>query len=66
MKGIRYLTLTHSKNLDWEASSGKEKCEFDEKVVSAMNEMGMIIDVSHVHESTFWDVVKISKRPFIA
>lgn len=70
--GVSYLTLTHSKNLDWAASSGEEKCDFDgltkfgEKVVNVMNEIGMIIDVSHVHESTFWDVAKISRRPFIA
>ncbi len=70
--GTRYLTITHSKNLDWAASSGEKKCDFSgltnfgRKVVNAMNEMGMIIDVSHVHESTFWDIAKISRRPFIA
>jgi membrane dipeptidase len=31
-----------------------------------MNEMGMIIDVSHVHETTFWDTIKLSRRPLIA
>ena len=72
MLGARYMTLTHSKNLDWAVSSGEKSCEFEGltdfgiKVVHAMNELGMIVDVSHVHESTFWDVVKNSKRPFIA
>ncbi|MFC2088434.1 dipeptidase [Calditrichota bacterium] len=72
LKGVCYLTLTHSKNLDWAASSGEKKCKFEgltdfgKKVVHAMNEMGMIIDVSHVHESTFWDVAQNSKKPFIA
>lgn len=70
--GSVYMTLTHSRNLDWAASSGEKSCDFEGltnfgvKVVHAMNEMGMIVDVSHVHESTFWDVVKYSKKPFIA
>ena len=70
--GARYMTLTHSKNLDWAASSGEKYCEFEGltdfgvKVVHAMNELGLIVDVSHVHESTFWDVVQHSKKPFIA
>jgi len=70
--GAKYMTLTHSKNLDWAASSGEKSCEFEGltdfgiKVVHAMNELGMIVDVSHIHESTFWDVVKNSKKPFIA
>ena len=72
MLGARYMTLTHSQNLDWAASSGEKSCEFKGltnfgvKVVHAMNELGMIVDVSHVHESTFWDVVQQSKKPFIA
>ncbi len=72
MLGARYMTLTHSQNLDWAASSGEKSCEFEGltdlgiKVVHAMNEMGMIVDVSHVHESTFWDVAKHSNKPFIA
>jgi len=70
--GTRYMTLTHSKNLDWAASSGESECSFKgltsfgESVVSAMNDMGMLIDISHVHESTFWAVVKQSKKPVIA
>ncbi len=70
--GTRYMTLTHSKNLEWAASSGESECSFDgltsfgESVVSAMNEIGMIIDVSHVHESTFWAVAKKTKKPVIA
>jgi membrane dipeptidase len=72
MLGARYLTLTHSKNLDWAASSAEKSCEFEGltdfgiKVVHAMNELGMITDVSHVHESTFWDVARHTKKPFIA
>ena len=72
MRGVRYMTLTHSKNLSWAASSGEKSCDFEgltnfgEKVISAMNDMGVVIDVSHVHESTFWDVARLSNRPFIA
>lgn len=72
LRGVRYLTLTHSKNTDWAASSGEKVCEFEGltdfgiKAIHAMNEMGMIIDVSHVHESTFRDVAKNCKKPFIA
>ncbi len=70
--GARYMTLTHAKNLSWAASSGEPRCGFDgltrfgEKVVAAMNEMGLIVDVSHVHESTFWHVARVCRRPFIA
>jgi membrane dipeptidase len=70
--GSRYMTLTHMKNLAWAASSGESACdfagltEFGEKVINAMNEMGMLIDVSHVHESTFWAVLKLTRRPIIA
>ena len=70
--GSRYMTLTHLKNLDWAASSGESRCDFEgltafgEKVIAAMNEMGMIIDVSHVHESTFWAAIRLSNRPVIA
>jgi len=72
LRGARYMTLTHSQNLEWAASSGEKTCkfkgltDFGVKVIHAMNEMGLIVDVSHVHESTFWDVVQHSKNPFIA
>ncbi len=72
LRGVRYMTLTHAKNLAWAASSGEERCDFEgltpfgEKVVAAMNEMGIVVDVSHVHETTFRDVARISRRPFIA
>jgi membrane dipeptidase len=71
-RGVVYMTLTHAKNLGWAASSGEDRCPFagltafGRKVVEAMNDLGMIVDVSHVHETTFWDVAKISRKPFIA
>ncbi len=70
--GARSMTLTHSAHLSWAASSGKPLEDVSgltiigEKVVAAMNEMEMIIDVSHVHETTFEDVVRLSRKPFIA
>ena len=69
------MTLVHSKNTSWMASCSEERCEFDgltpfgERVVDAMNELGMIVDVSHAHESAFWKVaerMRRSERPFIA
>jgi membrane dipeptidase len=71
-RGVRYMTLTHARNLSWAASSGEERCDFEgltsfgERVVAAMNEMGIVVDVSHVHETTFRDVARLSRRPFIA
>ena len=71
-RGVRSMTLTHAKDLSWAASSGEGRggfgglTPFGEKVVTAMNEMDMVIDVSHVHESTFWAVVKHSRKPIIA
>ena len=72
LRGVRYMTLTHARNLDWAASSTEKVCPFEgltpfgEKVIAAMNEMGIIIDTSHVHESTFWKVIKVTKKPLIA
>ena len=69
------MTLVHSENTSWMASCSEERCEFDglssfgEQVVDAMNQVGMIVDVSHAHESAFWKVAKRmrrSGRPFIA
>jgi membrane dipeptidase len=74
-RGVRAMTLVHSRNTSWVASCSEDSCEFDglsafgEQVVDAMNEMGMIVDVSHAHESAFWKVAKRlrgSGRPFIA
>ncbi len=71
-RGVRYMTLTHSRHLEWAASSGEAfsgdhgLTSLGEEVVREMEELGMIIDVSHVHERTFWDVVRLAKKPFIA
>ena len=71
-RGVRYMTLTHFRHLPWGASSGEEGdgpgglTAFGSEVVKAMNDLGVIVDVSHVHEKTFWDVVRVASRPFIA
>ncbi len=71
-RGVRYMTLTHARHLEWAASSGEDwngergLTPFGEDVVREMNRLGIIVDVSHVHERTFWDVVRVARRPFIA
>jgi membrane dipeptidase len=71
-RGMRYMTLTHARHLEWAASSGEPwtgsggLTAFGREVVHAMESLGVIVDVSHVHESTFWDVSRIARRPFIA
>ncbi len=70
--GVRLMTLTHWYGTDWADGSGDEKprfgglTELGEAVVKEMNRLGMIIDVSHVHDETFWDVIKLTKAPVVA
>ena len=68
--GGRYLTLTHSKNTPWAGSSGSDHdaglTDFGREVVTEMNRMGMMVDISHVSDRTFWDVVETSQAPIIA
>lgn len=71
-KGIRYITLTHGKDNQicdssydtlntWNGLS-----PFGEEVVKEMNRVGIMVDISHVSDSTFYDVLKITKAPVIA
>lgn len=71
--GARYITLCHTKNNDiCDSSTDKEGTEhnglseFGEKVVSEMNNLGMMIDVSHISDSAYYDVLKLSNAPIIA
>jgi len=70
--GVRLMTLTHWNRTDWADASGDEKAElggltaFGEQVVREMNRLGMIVDVSHVHDETFWDVLKVTTKPVVA
>ncbi|MBF11995.1 MAG: membrane dipeptidase, partial [Flavobacteriaceae bacterium] len=72
-KGVRYITLVHSSNNDLADSSTDPKgpehngiSEFGSKVVSEMNRLGIMVDVSHGSDSVFYDAIKLSKAPIIA
>lgn len=69
--GVRYLTLTHSINTDWADSSGDQPkhnglTAFGKDVIRELNKLGVMVDVSHVADKTFWDALEISKAPMIA
>ena len=75
-RGARYLTLTWNNSTSWATSSYDEEPEvnlarkgltdFGEQVVGRMNQLGMIVDISHVGEQTFWDVMEVTAKPVIA
>lgn len=71
-KGIRYITLAHYKwNHICDSANDPERkwnglSPFGEEVVKEMNRLGMMVDISHVSDSTFYDVIKLSKAPVIA
>ena len=69
--GVRYMTLTWSNNTDWADSSGDVVkwgglTDFGVSVVEEMNRIGMMIDISHVADTTFQDVMKTTRAPVIA
>jgi membrane dipeptidase len=69
--GARYMTLTHTGNVEWaDASTAKPEhnglTEFGKGVVREMNRLGMIVDVSHVSDKTFSDVLEVSRAPVFA
>ena len=69
--GVRLLTLTWNQRNQiadgiWESRTGSGLTEFGIKVIDEMNDLGMLIDVSHLLETGFWDVVKRSKTPIVA
>jgi membrane dipeptidase len=74
-RGARYMGLTWNNTNDW-ADAAKVETEegtrhggltdFGVEVVKEMNRLGMIVDVSHVSESTFWDVIEVADKPVIA
>jgi membrane dipeptidase len=69
--GVRYMTLTHMQNNEW-ADSSTAKPEhngltaFGKEVVREMNRLGMIVDISHVSDKTFYDVLETTKAPVFA
>lgn len=70
--GVRYMTLTHSNTNNWAGSSGdiegrtKGLTPFGKEVVREMNRLGMMVDISHVSDKTFWDALEVSKAPMLA
>ena len=69
--GARYMTLTHTGNVEWaDASTDKPVhnglTEFGKEVVREMNRLGMMVDVSHVSDKTFADVLEVSRAPVFA
>jgi membrane dipeptidase len=68
--GASYLTLTHSKTIDWADSATDDPkhdglTEFGESVVRELNRLGMLVDLSHVSEATMLDALRVSKAPVI-
>jgi membrane dipeptidase len=68
--GVRYMTLTHNQSNSWAGSSLDKQnpglTPFGKSVVAEMNRLGMMVDVSHVSDKTFWDVLATSSAPIIA
>ncbi len=75
-RGVRYMTLTWNNSNPWATSAMEETndsllhqpkglSEFGRKVVRRMNEMGMIVDLSHVGEQTFYDAIQTTTKPVI-
>jgi membrane dipeptidase len=69
--GVRYMTLTHMLNTDWADSSTDKPAhngltDFGKQVVLEMNRVGMMVDVSHIADKTFYDVLATSRAPVIA
>ncbi len=70
-EGVRYMTLTHSGNSEWADSSTDKPAHnglspVGKQVIAEMNRLGMIVDVSHVSDKTFHDVLAASKAPVFA
>jgi membrane dipeptidase len=70
--GVRYMSATWTVSLSWAGSCGDEVGatrglnEFGRQVISEMNRLGMLVDVSHVSDKTFWDICATSNKPVIA
>jgi membrane dipeptidase len=74
--GVRYMTLSWSNTNEWADSSGDINdpkvqhhnglTEFGKDVVHDMNRLGMMVDISHVSDKTFWDTIATTKAPVIA
>ncbi|MEM7280462.1 MAG: dipeptidase [Pseudomonadota bacterium] len=72
-RGVRYITLVHSANNDLADSSTDENgpehgglSDFGKEVVTEMNRLGIMVDVSHASDEVFYDAIALSKAPIIA
>ncbi len=68
--GVRYMTLTWNNSTDWAEAArdpGKVKglTDFGRQVVREMNRLGMLVDLSHVSENTFYDAISVSDTPVV-
>ncbi len=68
--GVRYMTLTHTNDNTWAGSSGsklnKGLTKLGREIIAEMNRLGMMIDISHVSDQTFWDALNASRAPVFA
>lgn len=69
--GVRYMTLTWANSNEWAGSSGdtgrdRGLTDLGRDVVREMNRIGMMVDISHVSDKTFWDVMAVASKPVIA
>jgi membrane dipeptidase len=75
-RGVRYMTLTHNNNTSWATSAQNESdtaqhlshkglTDFGKQVVKEMNALGMMVDLSHVGEQTFWDAIHTTTKPVL-
>lgn len=71
-EGVRYMTLTHTNSNHWADSSGDPNkpnnglTPFGKDVIREMNRLGMIVDISHTADKTFWDALETSRAPIFA
>ena len=68
--GIRSMTLTHARNSNWADSANDTPVhngltEFGKEVVREMNRLGMVVDLAHVSDKTFYDVLAVTTKPVI-
>ncbi|MHB1049866.1 MAG: dipeptidase [Bacteroidota bacterium] len=75
-RGMRYLTLTWNNSTTWATSAADETAkgdslpfkgltEFGKKIVRRLNDLGVMVDLSHVGERTFWDVINTTSKPVL-
>ncbi len=69
--GVRYMTLTHTADTDWAGSSGDAAkhiglTPMGKNIIREMNRLGVLVDISHVSDKTFYDAIDASQAPMIA